>query len=80
MFFAGDKKAFKFVCKFLSASTLWYNRQCMVMPRKWFCCIFYISKEILVFVFLPDIGSDISGEIDLFALDIMDANILPLTR
>ena len=55
-----------------------------VIDNVWSCqengfVIFFTSVKNSVFFFLPDIGSDISGEIDLFALDIIDANILSLT-
>lgn len=35
-----------FVCKFLSVSTWWCNRQCMIMLGNCFHYFFYISKEI----------------------------------
>ena len=46
MLFAGDKTAFSIVCKFLSVSTWWCNRQCMIMLGNCFHYFFYISKEI----------------------------------
>lgn len=89
MFFVGDKTAFNFVCKFLSASTGRCNRWCMIKLRNLFIIFllfiikFFTSVKKFLFCFVCYFEIQVVTllvNIDLLFLSITAAKSLSLTR